>query len=128
MSGAGSVQGGGRPFGSARGGGKKDVPSAFSAMACREADSAPRRAPTRTIVFHGDADSTVHPSNGVAIVRQALEGGPAQSLQTEADSVAGSRSYRLSTTCDGAGMEAVEHWVIEGLGHAWSGGQPAGSL
>ena len=108
-------------------GAAKDVPSAFSAMAGREARSTERKAPTRTIVFHGDADATVHPSNGVAIVRQALEGGPAQSLQTEAAHVAGGRSYRLSTTYDGAGAELVEHWVIEGLGHAWSGGHRAGS-
>lgn len=108
-------------------GAAKDVSSAFSAMAGREAGSAPRRAPTRTIVFHGDADATVHPSNGAGIVRQALEGGPAQSLQTETAGAAGGRSYQLSTTYDDAGTEAVEHWVVEGLGHAWSGGQSAGS-
>lgn len=108
-------------------GAAKDVASAFSAMAGREAGSAPRDTPTRTIVFHGDADATVHPSNGAAIVRQALEGGPAQSLQTDAERAAGGRSYRLSTTYDADGAEAVEHWVIEGLGHAWSGGQAGGS-
>lgn len=112
----------GLPAGSAR-----DVPSAFSAMAGREAVSAARTAATRSIVFHGDADATVHPSNGEQIVRQALEGGPGQSLQTEDAGTGGGRSYRRFTTYDDAGREAVEHWVIEGLGHAWSGGQSAGS-
>ena len=104
-----------------------DVPSAFAAMAGREGDSVPRKGAARAIVFHGDADATVHPSNGERIVRQALEAVPGQGLQTEESSRSGGRSYRRCTTYDGAGTEAVEHWVVEGLGHAWSGGQPAGS-
>ena len=108
-------------------GAAKDVPSAFAAMAGREAASAPRTAVTRSIVFHGDADATVHPSNGDRIVRQALEGDTGQSLQTEKVSTMNGRSYRHSTTYDANGRETAEHWIVEGLGHAWSGGQPAGS-
>ncbi|NIZ08728.1 PHB depolymerase family esterase [Pseudooceanicola sp. HF7] len=104
-----------------------DVPSAFAAMGGRADQSTTRTAPTRTIVFHGDADSTVHPSNGDGIVRQALDGGPAQSLQSETAGTAGGRAYRQCTTHDGNGLETVTHWVVEGLGHAWSGGQAAGS-
>ncbi|QQA41958.1 alpha/beta hydrolase family esterase [Pelagovum pacificum] len=108
-------------------GAAKDIPTAFAAMAGRGADSAPRTASTRTIVFHGDADHTVHPTNGEQIVRQALEGGPGQSVQSETSGTAGGRSYRRCTTYDETGSEAVEHWIVEGLGHAWSGGQSAGS-
>ncbi|MHA6346407.1 extracellular catalytic domain type 1 short-chain-length polyhydroxyalkanoate depolymerase [Roseivivax sp. CAU 1761] len=108
-------------------GAAKDVPSAFAAMAGCETASAPPAAATRTIVFHGEADATVHPSNGELIVRQALGGGPGQSLQIENAGTTGGRSYRRCTTYDAAGIEAVEHWVVEGLGHAWSGGQSAGS-
>jgi poly(3-hydroxybutyrate) depolymerase len=28
---------------------------------------------------------------------------------------------------DASGVPQVEHWAIEGLGHAWSGGCPDGS-
>ncbi|QPM90605.1 extracellular catalytic domain type 1 short-chain-length polyhydroxyalkanoate depolymerase [Pseudooceanicola algae] len=108
-------------------GAANDIPSAFAAMAGHAADSATRRETTRTIVFHGTADSTVHPSNGERIIRQALEGGPVQSVQSESAGTAGDRSYRRCTTYDEAGVEAVTHWVVEGLGHAWSGGHPAGS-
>ncbi|WP_121063532.1 alpha/beta hydrolase family esterase [Chachezhania antarctica] len=108
-------------------GAAQDVPSAFAAMAGRVIESAPGKAATRTIVFHGDADATVHPSNGERIVRQALDGGPRQSLQTEDEGTSGGRTYRRCTTYDEAGTEAVEHWVVEGLGHAWSGGQTTGS-
>ena len=108
-------------------GAAKDIPSAFAAMAGREAASTPRTAVTRSIVFHGDADATVHPSNGARIVRQALEGGTGQSLQSETARTANGRSYRHCTTYDADGTETVEHWIVEGMGHAWSGGQPAGS-
>ncbi|MEQ5870203.1 PHB depolymerase family esterase [Sagittula sp. NFXS13] len=108
-------------------GAAKDVPSAFAAMAGNTIASAPRTAAARTIVFHGDADATVHPSNGEKIVRQALQGGPGQSLQTESAGTMGGRSYRRCTTLDADGTETVDHWIVEGLGHAWSGGQSAGS-
>lgn len=108
-------------------GAAKDVPTAFAAMAGRETANAPRTAGTRAIVFHGDADTTVHPSNGERIVRQALDGGSGQNLQIEDAGTIGGRSYRHCTTYDAAGTEAVEHWVVEGLGHAWSGGRSAGS-
>ncbi|ETX27317.1 extracellular catalytic domain type 1 short-chain-length polyhydroxyalkanoate depolymerase [Roseivivax isoporae] len=108
-------------------GAANDVPSAFAAMAGSEAPGAPRTRATRTIVFHGSADSTVHPSNGDRIVRQALEGGPRQSLETQDTGAVNGRSFRRLTTCDADGTQAVEHWIVEGMGHAWSGGRPAGS-
>lgn len=109
-------------------GAAKDVASAFGAMAGRGSESAPRTEATRAIVFHGDADGTVHPSNGEGIVRQALEGGPSQSVQTQTTGTTAGRAYQLQTTYDETGAEAVEYWVIKGLGHAWSGGQSAGSF
>ena len=108
-------------------GAAKDVPSAFAAMGGRDAVSTPREKATRTIVFHGSADGTVHPSNGDRIVRQALEGSSGQSLQTEDTGSVGGRSYRRITTATPDGRAAVEHWIVEGMGHAWSGGQAAGS-
>lgn len=112
----------------------KDVPSAFAAMAGQAAgtDTSPASSGAsgpamRTIVFHGSADTTVHPSNGEQIVRHALDRGPRQSLQREDHGSAGGRSFRRSTTLGEGGVEAIEHWTVEGMGHAWSGGKPAGT-
>ncbi|SPJ26067.1 extracellular catalytic domain type 1 short-chain-length polyhydroxyalkanoate depolymerase [Palleronia abyssalis] len=108
-------------------GAANDIPSAFGAMAGRAAEGAPRSTITRTIVFHGTGDTTVHPSNGERIARQALEGGPRQSIQDEGTGTIDGRSYHRSSTYRSDGVEAVVHWTVEGLGHAWSGGQSAGS-
>jgi poly(3-hydroxybutyrate) depolymerase len=40
---------------------------------------------------------------------------------------AGGRSYTRTVITDASGVPHVEHWAIEGLGHAWSGGSPEGS-
>jgi poly(3-hydroxybutyrate) depolymerase len=36
-------------------------------------------------------------------------------------------SLRLTLHADASGQTILEHWVIHGAGHAWSGGSPAGS-
>lgn len=119
----------GLPMGAA-----SDVPSAFAAMAGQEPAGRSARpaanddaAPVRTIVFHGSADATVHPSNGERIARAALDRGPRQAVQTEDRGSAGGRAFRRSTTLGEGGTGIVEHWIVEGMGHAWSGGQPGGS-
>jgi poly(hydroxyalkanoate) depolymerase family esterase len=114
----------GLPVGSA-----KDVPSAFAAMSGNPMPrGSARRAPAaRAIVLHGTADSTVHPRNGHEIVAQALEAGPVQTVQTEDRGQAAGRSYTRRVTVDEAGIALIEHWEIDGLGHAWSGGSPDGS-
>ncbi|MDP3338759.1 PHB depolymerase family esterase [Frigidibacter sp.] len=112
----------GLPMGAA-----SDVPSAFAAMAGQGAVAPVTGPAMRTIIFHGSADATVHPSNGEKIAQHALDRGPRQSLQTEDQGTSGGRSFRRSTTLGEGGTELVEHWVVEGMGHAWSGGQPGGS-
>jgi len=77
-----------------------------------------------TIVFHGDRDATVHPDNGARMVAAATPGAPDRSEQGTAG--AGRRWTRHVHGASGAGPE-VEHWVVHGAGHAWSGGQRAGS-
>ncbi|MBV8814601.1 MAG: PHB depolymerase family esterase [Verrucomicrobia bacterium] len=81
----------------------------------------------RTIVFHGDADPTVHPSNGDRIVAAAKA-----DLESGRDEVLSGRSpggidYLRATTKNAAGHSVVEHWIVHGLGHAWSGGSSEGS-
>ena len=104
-----------------------DVPSAFAAMrggggATRKADSAR----VRTIVFQGAADQTVHPSNAKRIMTDATPDAASISDQTVAGH-AGRRGYARTVVADPAGETAVELWLVEGAGHAWSGGRPGGS-
>lgn len=111
-------------------GSAKDVASAFAAMAgnaLEPASPAPGRDRVRTIVFHGTADSTVHPSNGEAIARRARDMHAPQSIETSTAGHAAGRNYRCEVSSDTEGAALVERWIIEGQGHAWSGGQPAGS-
>lgn len=114
-----------------------DVPSAFAAMRggrSRRSGTAPNSAsrPVPAIVFHGDKDTTVHPGNGHGVIAQSLandgaHAAAAQGAHVERGIAAGGRRYTrtLHTLADGS--IAAEHWVIEGAGHAWSGGDAAGS-
>ncbi len=113
-------------------GAASDMPSAFAAMQGRAvAGPAPGRGQTKgarrvvpTIVFHGDSDKTVHPRNGDAVVAQT---GVAAAASVEEGRAPGGRAYRRSLLGDESGRPIVELWVIDGAGHAWSGGSPAGS-
>jgi len=87
-----------------------------------------------TIVFHGDRDTTVHPSNGEEVIAQArfsssqsaaaLAGGQTDAEQGE---VAGGHTYTRRTHRDPSGRCDAEHWIVHGAGHAWSGGSRKGS-
>jgi len=95
-----------------------DVVSAFAAM---RGDTPQRTAlpKLRTIVFHGDADSTVAPSNGANII------GDAAFSAVEGERVSGQYTRRVAR--DSRGLPVFEHWLLHGGGHAWSGGNAAGS-
>ena len=111
-----------------------DVTSAFAAMrgdpglqrhprkTRRDSDYALR---VRTIVFHGDADHIVHPSNAGRIVEAQAEGGDSVESVKARSSV--SRSYTRAVTRDKTGTAVVEHWLIHESGHAWSGGSADGT-
>ena len=110
-----------------------DVASAFAAMkgnselAQRKSYAKSANGHVRTIVFHGASDQMVHPSNAEMIVAEARASltGPAQ--ETQHDGSAGGRAYTRTVIPDARGIPHVEYWVIESLGHAWSGGSPEGS-
>jgi poly(hydroxyalkanoate) depolymerase family esterase len=130
----------GLPYGAA-----DNVPSAFAAMRggsgpiCRRRGlksrtSIPRVAPTRappTIVFHGDHDTTVHADNGSEIIAQAIALGGAQtgclakSVQVRVP--ANGRECTITAYRDSMMRPCIEHWVLHGSGHAWSGGCSNGS-
>jgi poly(hydroxyalkanoate) depolymerase family esterase len=82
---------------------------------------------TRTIVFHGTDDQTVHPSNGEGIFASARArlNGAAETEQQGRSS--GGLAYRRKVVTDSRGHPQLEYWTVEGLGHAWSGGRPDGS-
>ena len=81
-----------------------------------------------TIVFHGDQDTTVNPCNGDQVIAQS-RGGLPTGLRTrvETGQVPGGHAYSRTLHADASGRPVLEHWVIRGAGHAWSGGSPAGS-
>jgi len=111
-------------------GAAKDVPSAFAAMAGRNrsvAGSAGTDSTVRTIVFHGSTDSTVHPANGEQIAQDIVSRCSEPTIESMKQGAAGGRSFdrKITTTADG--LTKLEHWVVDGLGHAWSGGQPEGT-
>jgi poly(hydroxyalkanoate) depolymerase family esterase len=112
-------------------GAARDVLSAMSAMRSGGASggaatgiAAPSK-PLRRIVFHGDSDSTVHPSNAAMIVAGVL-GGDAAPTKVTSRSVRG-RSYTRSDFAGPDGTVLLELWMVEAGGHAWSGGRAAGS-
>jgi poly(hydroxyalkanoate) depolymerase family esterase len=80
-----------------------------------------------TIVFHGDADTVVHPRNGRFVVARSLSAHPGLKTVTRKGRSPGGRAYSTTTHRAGNGKSYCEHWVVEETGHAWSGGNPAGS-
>ena len=107
-----------------------DLPSAFAAMS--SGAKAPRRKRAKggvpTIVFHGANDRTVAPANAEAILADVRAGlaEPAQELIQ--DGTAGGRAYTRTVVTDGRGVPHAECWTVQGLGHAWSGGDREGSF
>lgn len=112
-------------------GAARDLGSAILAMRNGSAarsialDTAGQAHPVRRIVFQGDADSTVHPSNAATIVAAAL-GSDATPERTSKKSVRG-RGYARSDFAGPDGRVVLELWMLNGAGHAWSGGRPSGS-
>ena len=110
-----------------------DLPSAFAAMggnsspvAMPKRKARPKGAHVHTIVFHGESDMTVQPSNAGLIVAEARMGMAGAAQETQHRGFAGGRAY-TRTLISARGIVHVEHWAIEGLAHAWSGGRPEGS-
>ncbi|MBA4543283.1 MULTISPECIES: PHB depolymerase family esterase [Thermoactinomyces] len=92
-----------------------------------------------TIVFHGTADYTVNPVNGNQIISQwaqtndrASDGMDNNNIDDQADvtsyrSVPNGRTYTDSLYKDQNGTVVMEKIMVNGMGHAWSGGSAAGT-
>lgn len=106
-------------------GSANDLPSALAAMKRGAAARAAAHG-VPTIVFHGDADGTVHPANGDQVM--AACAGAASEVATHKVSGAGGRTSTRSVHSDPAdGRVLGEHWLVHGASHAWSGGSSRGS-
>ena len=91
--------------------------------------------PVPTIVFHGTRDSTVAPINGQQVTEQAIQtidlaidGRDDADVDLDPElqrrGTINGTNYTNRVFRTSAGYLAVEQYVIEGLGHAWSGGAP----
>ena len=88
-----------------------------------------------TIVFHGTEDFVARPINGKQVVQQWMEtdflashgayhadfNHPNITLNGQ---VPGGHSYTVYKWNDISGNEVEEYWLVNGMGHAWSGGDP----
>lgn len=91
------------------------------------------------IVFHGTSDYTVNITNGHQILSQwaqtndlADDGTDNNSIDDVADivenkSVEGGRTYTRYAYEDASGNILMEKYLVDGMGHAWSGGSTAGN-
>ncbi|MDP1685564.1 MAG: poly(3-hydroxyalkanoate) depolymerase, partial [Hydrogenophaga sp.] len=66
-------------------------------------------------------------SNGEHIAQQARQATPALDISHHSGTASGGRSYTRDVHADATGRVLVEQWTVHGAGHAWSGGDAAGS-
>jgi poly(hydroxyalkanoate) depolymerase family esterase len=100
----------------------RDLPSALAAMTGKAGKKTPDASNSPSIpmiVFHGDRDTTVHPSNG--------EHAMADTLEKVEKGEANGRTYTRTIHRNASGKPVLEHWLVHGAGHAWSGGSASGS-
>lgn len=97
-----------------------------------EARPAPKGRPRRpppTIVFHGDHDRTVHPSNAQGFLAKLERSRPGPLVcETVSGTSAKGRSFTRKIHKTMQGEVLLEDWILHGSGHAWSGGQSTGSF
>ncbi len=108
-------------------GAARDMPSAFAAM--RQGGTlhhSGTNQPVPTIVFHGDRDTTVNPVNGDQVIAQSKASSDLRTTVSRGQSPGGV-GYTRTVGCDDSGHPMLEHWVLHGAGHAWSGGSATGS-
>jgi poly(3-hydroxybutyrate) depolymerase len=113
-------------------GAARDLPSALSAMKNGKQGGTTRHAGATAhfvpvITFHGDRDTTVGEVNARDIVKAATAATTVKDPVTVETGSAQGRTYSRALTRDAHGVVVIEQWTIAGAGHAWSGGDAAGS-
>lgn len=89
----------------------------------KSAASSPHSIPA--IVFHGTRDMIVHPLNGEQVYADATRG--LSGVEQVEHGHEGGRAYARKTRIGTDGRSHAEPWLIDGAGHAWSGGEPSGT-
>jgi len=86
------------------------------------------------IVFHGDADATVHLQNSAGVVRQSVDSHAAHTPDAHRDMCileetgeSAGRTFTRHVHAAKNGVVLAEQWIVHGAGHAWSGGSSLGS-
>jgi poly(hydroxyalkanoate) depolymerase family esterase len=118
-----------------------DLPSAFAAMhrhgtpdskSERPESAQAWRSSVPTIVFHGDRDMTVHPSNGEQVATAAVNADESSrespAVETRTGEAPGGYAYTRTLFKDDNERIVVEHWLVHGAAHAWFGGDLRGSF
>lgn len=103
-----------------------DVASAFTAMKNGGAPAPACGGDLPLIVFHGDCDTIVAPANA----RNLIASQPNVARGAVATAQAGQERchpYTRTHYTDATGIVVAESWIVHGGGHAWYGGDPAGS-
>jgi len=81
-----------------------------------------------TIVFHGDADTVVHPHNATTLLQSVIGKHGATGVQTHGQTAQGQHYTRSTyTAATPHGGNIAETWTLHGAGHAWAGGSSSGS-
>ena len=99
-------------------------PASLSAAVVRGMGSA-RHFPA--IVFQGKADKSVNFVNSAQIVSQLAESWKPSPLARIGESSGDNSGYRVTTRMYGNGKALIEEWLVDELGHAWSGGSKNGT-
>lgn len=102
-----------------------DLPSALGAMRGGGTTTRAEASGMPTIVFHGDADTTVHPGNGEQVITASV--GTAAAVEVEHLKGADGRATTRRVHRADDGTVVAEHWLVHGAAHAWSGGSAEGS-
>ncbi|MGH3865513.1 MAG: extracellular catalytic domain type 1 short-chain-length polyhydroxyalkanoate depolymerase [Pseudonocardiaceae bacterium] len=103
-----------------------DVVSAFTAMRTGGAPAPACGGDLPLIVFHGDRDTVVAPVNARNLIASRPSAAHSASTTTQAGQDR-CHSYTLTHYIDPTGTVVAESWIVHGGGHAWYGGDPAGS-
>ncbi|UCU99284.1 alpha/beta hydrolase family esterase [Acidovorax radicis] len=118
-------------------------PSAAEHHTAHRPANVPALPPPPIIVFHGDADTTVHAHNGEQLIEATLAalaaaaGGARETVEAvHTGQSPGGKGYTCTVYSTAAGASpanapheqvVAEHWVLHGAGHAWAGGHADGS-
>lgn len=115
----------------------KGVPDPYQCAELAFYEMGENKKKMRVIVLHGNSDTVVNPINSEQVIIQwaqtnyLVNGGiglaDVTPAQVDSHDING-RSYTRSIFYDGDDEPLLELWLIDELGHAWSGGCQAGSF